>query len=224
MSEESRGLSPEQRRSLERLMKEVEAGRLDQRVIRQYLDEATALIGDDSPMLLDHRRRMELAQSLGRDPGSLRVHTGERAREANEAMGAQAFALGDNDIFLGPDVAHRLHTPEGKAVLAHEAMHTMQSGPGLGFSRPGTEAHDRHEAQARAVEERVLAQDDAAHTVSLPEAPPKDDSVHPEAFDPMALLENIKDHQKAEIEKRVMEILEERRKLELDRVGAPITH
>ena len=224
MAEDTQGLSDEQRRTLGKLMKDVDAGRLDQQVIRRYLEEATALIGDDSPMLLDHRRRMDLAKSLGKDPGALRVHTGSRAQEATEAMGARAFALGDRDIFLGSDVVHRLGSTEGKAVLAHEAMHTMQSGAGLGFSRPGTFAHDRHEAEARMVEERVLAEDDPAHTVSLPESPGEKGSATKQAksFDPTQLLEKLTDDQKAEIEKKVMEIMEERRKLELDRMGAPI--
>jgi len=223
VSEDTQGLGEEQRRTLEKLMKEVDAGRLDHQVIRRYLDEATALIGDDSPMLLDHRKRMELAKSLGKDPGALRVHTGSRAQEATEAMGARAFALGDRDIFLGSDVVHRLGSTEGKAVLAHEAMHTMQAGSGLGFSRPGTYAHDRHEAEARVIEERVLAEDDPAHHVSLPESPAGEvQGKSKEAFDPSKLLEKLTDAQKAEIEKKVMEIIEERRRLELDRMGAPI--
>lgn len=224
MPDDTRGLSDEQRRSLERLMKEVEAGRLDQQVIRRYLDEATALVGDDSPMLLDHRRRMDLAKSLGKDPGALRVHTGSRAQEATEAMGARAFALGDRDIFLGSDVVNRLDSTEGRAILAHEAMHTMQSGNSLGFSRPGTYAHDRHEAEARMVEERVLAEDDPAHTISLPEPPggAGNQAKAAKPFDPTTLLEKLTDQQKADIEKKVMEIMEERRKLELDRMGAPI--
>lgn len=207
------------------LREAVVAGRLGEDIVARFLDQGTALLGDDSPMLLGHRHRTDLERVLGRDPGSLRVHTGHRAGEAADAMGARAFAIGDRDIFLGPAMAGRLHTAEGRAVLAHEAVHTMRAGDGVGFSHPHSAARSREEAIARSVEQRVLAEDDGYGDVKLHEGP----AAVPEQADPddrkEGLVERLKNmplHQLNAIEERVAAILQERSRFEADRFGLPV--
>ena len=76
------GLDEHKRKELERLLEEIEAGRLDEDVARRYVEQATGLVGDESPAILDHKKRMTIARAVGKDPGSLRVHTGMRAQAA----------------------------------------------------------------------------------------------------------------------------------------------
>jgi hypothetical protein len=215
------GLDDHKRKELERLLSELEAGRLDTEVVARYLEAATGLVGDDSPSILSRSQRTMIAEALGKDPGGLRLHTGVRAQAAAEAMHARAFALGGRDIFLGGDASRKLHAPEGRAVLAHEAAHTAQVGVGVGYSRPGTPSRDMYEGEARAVEERVLARDSKPTRARMSEGPrwkEKHGSAEPD-FDPEDLVQGLPEHIRDEIARRVENILDERSSFEAERMG-----
>ena len=215
------GIDEHKRKELEHLLSEIEAGRLDKEVVDRYLEQATGLVGDDSPAILSRSQRTMIAAALGKDPGGLRLHTGTRAQAAAEAMSARAFALGGRDIFLGHDAARKLHAPEGKAVLAHEAAQAAQAGVGVGYSRPGTPTRDMYEGAARAVEERVLAQDSKPTRARLTEGPrwkEKHGSAEP-GFDPEDLVQGLPEHVRDEVARRVEDILDERTRFESERIG-----
>jgi hypothetical protein len=74
----------------------------------------------------DTRALME--SRLGHDFSRVRVHTGETAASAAEAIGTNAFTSGNHIVFgpgrFAPD------TSEGRRLLAHELTHTVQQGAG----------------------------------------------------------------------------------------------
>ena len=94
-----------------------------------------------------------IQRSFGRhDVSGVSAHVGGAAADASSALGAQAYATGNNVAFASqPD----LHT------AAHEAAHTVQQGAGAvsfkGVDSPG----DQHEVEADRVADAVVAGESA---------------------------------------------------------------
>lgn len=61
---------------------------------------------------------------FGTSFGDVRVHTGARAQELNQVLGAKAFTYGQ-DIYFGAG-EYRPETAGGEQLLAHELTHTVQ--------------------------------------------------------------------------------------------------
>lgn len=145
------------------LLERFEAGQsLGADIEQRYLDMGVRLLSDDMPRRLDERTQARLERLLGRDLGGVRVHTGERAQRAAGAMGAQAFALGEKDVFFGPG-GYDPSSRQGIGLLAHEIAHTVEAGvpggPQVGFEGRPSES-GRGEGFAQETEGRVLAQED----------------------------------------------------------------
>jgi hypothetical protein len=83
-----------------------------------------ALRGGGSALPAETRAFFE--QRFGMDFSNVRVHTGSRAEEAAESIGAKAFTVG-NDIAFGSG-QYSPSSPEGRNLLAHELTHTVQQG------------------------------------------------------------------------------------------------
>ena len=81
-----------------------------------------AAAGTGSALPTPVRDRFE--QSLGADLSSVRVHTGGASATAAAAVGAQAYAVGD-DIHFGAG-KYQPDDPFGLHLLAHEVAHTVQ--------------------------------------------------------------------------------------------------
>lgn len=81
-----------------------------------------ALGGAGRPLPDGVRDRFE--RSLGVDLGGVRVHDGGAAASAAAAVGARAFAFGD-DVVMGAG-EYNPGTAEGARLLAHEVAHTVQ--------------------------------------------------------------------------------------------------
>ena len=81
-----------------------------------------ALGGAGQPLPDGVRDRFE--RSLGVDLGGVRVHDGGTAATAAAAVGARAFAFGD-DVVMGAG-EYNPDTAEGVHLLAHEVAHTVQ--------------------------------------------------------------------------------------------------
>ncbi|MBK7538218.1 MAG: DUF4157 domain-containing protein [Myxococcales bacterium] len=86
------------------------------------LDALEAELGPGQPLDATTQRRM--AEGLGADVSSARLHTGALAHSKAEQHQAVAFAVGPN-IVLGAR-APQLDSPAGQALLAHELAHTLQ--------------------------------------------------------------------------------------------------
>ncbi len=95
---------------------------------------------------LPHRDLIQ--QSFGRhDISHVQAHTGGQAAEASRAIGAEAYAHGDQIAFAqSPD----LHT------AAHEAAHVVQQSQGVNLYGGVGQAGDAHERNADAVADRVV--------------------------------------------------------------------
>jgi len=98
--------------------------------VQSTIDRARA--GRGAPLPPATRSFME--PRLGRDLGHVRVHDGAPAAEASRAVGAKAFTVG-NDVFFGAG-RYRPETGEGRRLIAHELVHTVQQGGGSSLARP----------------------------------------------------------------------------------------
>ncbi len=86
---------------------------------------------------LDPGVRRELEERLGHDLSRVRLHTDRDAGQLTELLGADAVAVGQ-DIFFR-EGAYKPGTDEGRRLLAHELLHTVQNPHGLGTLRAGRE-------------------------------------------------------------------------------------
>ncbi|MFC8244851.1 eCIS core domain-containing protein [Streptomyces chartreusis] len=86
---------------------------------------------------LDPGVRRELEERLGHDLGRVRLHTGRDAGQLTDFLGADAVAVGQ-DVFFA-EGAFKPGTDEGRRLLAHELLHTVQNPHGLGTLRAGRE-------------------------------------------------------------------------------------
>ncbi|MFF4602046.1 DUF4157 domain-containing protein [Streptomyces sp. NPDC001339] len=84
---------------------------------------------------LDLSVRRELEERLGHDFSQVRLHTDRGSGQLAEMMGADAFAVGQ-DIFFR-EGTYRPGTADGRRLLAHELLHTVQNPHGLGALRAG---------------------------------------------------------------------------------------
>lgn len=125
----------------------------------------------DKPGLpLEWSLRTKLEREVGADLSAVRIHTGLDAERLATALGAEAFALG-NRVVMG-EGAWRPDSAAGLGVLAHEAMHVVQSEQGR-LAGPASASRTRQlEAEAHAVERRVAAAAPRAAAAPPPPAPP----------------------------------------------------
>jgi hypothetical protein len=100
---------------------------------------------------LPHRERLE--ESFGQDLSGVRAHVGGEAETSAGAMGAEAYASG-NDVVLPSNPS--LH------LVAHEVTHTIQQQHGVQLKGGVGEAGDAHEREADAVADAVVAGESAA--------------------------------------------------------------
>ena len=84
---------------------------------------------------LDLSVRRELEEQLGHDFSRVRLHTDRDAGQLTEMLGADAVAVGQ-DIFFR-EGTFRPGTTDGRRLLAHELLHTVQNPHGLGALRAG---------------------------------------------------------------------------------------
>lgn len=88
--------------------------------------EKVAALGSGGGEGLPADLRGSFEESLGVRLGGVRVHTDGASAEAADALGARAFARG-NDIHMGAG-EYRPDDPYGQHLLAHEVAHTVQQG------------------------------------------------------------------------------------------------
>jgi cell division septation protein DedD len=108
---------------------------------------------------LDPRTRSLMESRFQHDFSAVRVHTGVRAAESSQSLGANAWALGNHLVFANGRYDPR--TPEGQHLLAHELTHVIQQqhAPAadpqtdLEVSEPG----DAAEREAESVAGQVVA-------------------------------------------------------------------
>ncbi|MEU1933320.1 DUF4157 domain-containing protein [Streptomyces coeruleorubidus] len=120
---------------------------------------------------LDPGVRRELEEQLGHDLGSVRLHTDRDASALTGMLGADAVAVGQ-DIFFG-EGQYQPGTEQGRALLAHELLHTIQhpyAGGMLAAGRDLGQVSAPHQAAERAAEDAAQA---VARGEQVPEVAPE---------------------------------------------------
>jgi outer membrane protein OmpA-like peptidoglycan-associated protein len=82
---------------------------------------------------LGTRERAYFESAFGRGFGDVRIHEGNDAARAADAIGARAFTYGNDIVFNSGEYSPR--TDSGKRLLAHELTHVAQNDTGVGTVR-----------------------------------------------------------------------------------------
>jgi hypothetical protein len=105
-------------------------------------EDAVARASSSSGQALPGELRTKFESSLGTDLSDVRVHTGSESHQAADAVGAKAYAVG-NDVHFGAG-QYDPHSNDGQHLIAHEVAHTVQQRGGsptrqnkLAVSSPG---------------------------------------------------------------------------------------
>ncbi|MER6335042.1 DUF4157 domain-containing protein, partial [Streptomyces sp. NPDC001034] len=154
---------------------------------------------------LDPGVRRELEDRLGHDLSRVRLHTDRDAARLTELLGADAVAVGQDILFRAG--AFRPGTDEGRRLLVHELLHTVQNPHGLGTLRAGREPGAvslprqaiEQEAESAAQDLVRPAAEESAPQVSENQATPgwlryatvDADRNRAEAMDPATLLDRL---------------------------------
>ncbi|MEU9987711.1 DUF4157 domain-containing protein [Streptomyces sp. NPDC048045] len=154
---------------------------------------------------LDPGVRRELEEQLGHDLSRVRLHTGRDAARLTQMLGADAVAVGQ-DILFG-EGAFKPGTDEGRRLLAHEVLHTVQNPHGLGALRAGREPGAVSLPQQSIEREAESAAQSLVRSQQEPSAPEVEegratpgwlryatvdaDRMRTEAVDPAALVDRL---------------------------------
>ena len=116
-------------------------------------EHAVANASSSSGSALPDTLMRKFEQSLGTDLSSVRIHTGSASAEANNAVGAKAYAMGQDIHFGGGQ--YDPSSASGQHLIAHEVAHTVQqrgSSPVRQNKLAVSSPHDaaEHEADAAA--------------------------------------------------------------------------
>ncbi|HEV7644795.1 MAG TPA: DUF4157 domain-containing protein [Pyrinomonadaceae bacterium] len=83
---------------------------------------------------LDNSTRSEMESKMGGDLGGVRIHTGGAAHQMNEDVSAKAFTHGQDIFFRQGEFD--TNSRQGKELLAHELVHTVQQTHGSNTGEP----------------------------------------------------------------------------------------
>jgi hypothetical protein len=118
------------------------------------------VIGKGGGTPLDDSTRATMESNFGQDFSDVRVHTDSKASASAEAVGANAYTVGNDMVFRSGHFDSG--SPTGQRTIAHELTHVVQqrSGPvdgeeaagGIRLSDPG----DRFERAADQTADQVL--------------------------------------------------------------------
>lgn len=112
---------------------------LAESITQRHLSVGKQLLADERAFTLDRSMREKVSRFIGRDPGDVRVHTGARAQAAADALGAKAFALGNQDVYFGAG-EFSPNSAEGLGVLVHELTHATDNAVGAAFTTGSSQA------------------------------------------------------------------------------------
>ena len=120
------------------------------------------ILSDTAGESLDRRTRGTMESYFGSDFSDVRIHRDSQAAASAEALNANAYTIGRDVYFASGRYAPE--TTEGKRLLAHELVHTLQQGsnsPSLARQAAGSpkliidpDASQEHDAE-RAAEELI---------------------------------------------------------------------
>ncbi|MFF7454608.1 DUF4157 domain-containing protein [Kitasatospora sp. NPDC008115] len=146
---------------------------------------------------LDPGLRRELEERLGHDLGRVRVHTDRDSAALTELIGADAVAVGP-DLFFG-EGKYRPAAEDGRRLLTHELLHTVQAPNPLGALRAGRDLGAvslpqdaiEQEAEHATRDDRTAAATPAATPGWLRYATVDADRFRTERLDPATLVDRL---------------------------------
>jgi hypothetical protein len=129
------------------------------------------VIGKGGGMPLDESTRASMESRFGQDFSDVRIHTDSRASESAEAVGANAYTVGNDVVFRSGHFDSA--SPTGQRTIAHELSHVVQqrSGPVDGTEAPGgirlSDPDDRFERAADTTAEQVMSDSSSSSTHAM---------------------------------------------------------
>lgn len=87
-------------------------------------ETAVGMASSSAAHALPEELRAKFETSLGTDLSGVRVHTGTESQHAASAVGAKAYAMGDDIHFAAGE--YNPASQSGQHLLAHEVAHTVQ--------------------------------------------------------------------------------------------------
>ena len=134
------------------------------------------VIGKGGGAPLDESTRSSMESRFGQDFSDVRVHTDSRASQSAEAVGANAYTVGNEMVFRSGHFD--ASSPTGQRTLAHELSHVVQqrSGPVDGTEAAGgirlSDPSDRFERAADQTADHVMSGSAAPLAASGPGGAP----------------------------------------------------
>jgi hypothetical protein len=119
------------------------------------------VIGSGGGSPLDSSTKATMESAFGASFGDVRVHTDAQASSSAEAVGANAYTVGNDVVFKSGQ--YDPGSPSGQKTIAHELSHVVQQsrGPVDGTDAPGgirvSDPSDRFEREADATADQVLS-------------------------------------------------------------------
>lgn len=119
------------------------------------------VIGKGGGAPLDDSTRATMESTFGQDFGDVRLHTDAKASASAEAVGANAYTVGNDVVFRSGHFD--ASSPTGQRTIAHELTHVVQqrSGPVDGTEAPGgirlSDPDDRFERAADHTADQVVS-------------------------------------------------------------------
>ena len=124
------------------------------------------VIGKGGGSPLDESTRATMESSFGQDFSDVRIHTDSKASASAEAVGANAYTVGNDMVFRSGHFDSS--SPSGQRTIAHELTHVVQqrSGPVEGDEAPGgirlSDPGDRFERAADNTADQVVSNSSSA--------------------------------------------------------------
>ncbi len=104
---------------------------------------------------LDRSSQVEMRNRFGYDFSRVRIHTDTQAADSARALQARAYTAGDDVVFATGRFSP--HTPQGKALLAHELAHVVQQEPAPSGESRGAPSVEEVEDEAHDAASKVTA-------------------------------------------------------------------
>jgi hypothetical protein len=119
------------------------------------------VVGSGGGSPLDASTRASMESAFGSSFGDVRVHTDDKASRSAEAVGANAYTVGNDMVFRSGQ--YNPGSQQGQKTIAHELSHVVQQsrGPVDGTPAAGgiqvSSPSDRFEREADATAEQVVS-------------------------------------------------------------------
>ena len=132
----------------QQLMRKADSG-LDINAEPSLLSRLNASKGSGIPLTDSTKGLME--NSFGQDLSEVRVHSDQKALEMSQGIHAKAFTHG-RDIYFN-EGEFNPHTSQGRRLLAHELVHTLQQAGGI--SPHNIQREEKKEAEKKPITTKV---------------------------------------------------------------------